>query len=287
MVSPVVGCVGCLFRRDHLVDIGEDKAVSDIECSRHKRFAFTLVELLVVISIIAVLLAVLMPSLNRAREQAKRVTCASNVKQIGLGLTMYALENNDNFPLHTTQPWLHDLSYLTSDWIIKSGASKNTFYCPSERKRRAEDPRFWRFSQAYAGQMYDPEPTDLVARAGNYRVTGYFLIMDTIVGRTPNPRLQRGEPEKIWVRKLTTKQPARAELVTDTTYSDYYSLNLAKFMGMQGSAQWLKWGITDDTNHMAAGGKPLGTNVLFVDGHTSWRPFNQMAWRIGWPYHWW
>ncbi|MHB9071533.1 MAG: DUF1559 family PulG-like putative transporter [Sedimentisphaerales bacterium] len=51
--------------------------------------AFTLVELLVVISIIALLLAILMPSLNKARESAIKTTCKSNIKQIGLGLYMY------------------------------------------------------------------------------------------------------------------------------------------------------------------------------------------------------
>lgn len=60
--------------------------------------AFTLVELLVVISIIAVLLAVLMPSLNKAREMAKTTICRSNFKQLGLGLFMYANNNNNKWP---------------------------------------------------------------------------------------------------------------------------------------------------------------------------------------------
>jgi prepilin-type N-terminal cleavage/methylation domain-containing protein/prepilin-type processing-associated H-X9-DG protein len=248
--------------------------------------AFTLVELLVVIAIIALLLSLLIPSLGRAREQARRAVCGSNVRQIGLGLIMYALNNDDNLPLHTTQPWLHDVSYLTSDWIINSGASRKTFYCPSERKRRPEDPRFWNFSQAYADD-YGPEPTDLTLRRSLYRVTGYFFIMDTIVGRSPAPRTGLNEPAKVWVRRITLPRPAAAELVTDTTYSNYYTEKRATFIEMPGSAQWLKWKITDDTNHLAAKGKPSGTNILFVDGHVSWRPFAQMGWRIGWPYHWW
>ncbi len=60
--------------------------------------AFTLIELLVVIAIIALLLAILMPSLRRARDQAKGVTCRNNLKQIGLAFTLYTEDNEGKFP---------------------------------------------------------------------------------------------------------------------------------------------------------------------------------------------
>jgi len=61
----------------------------------NRRSGFTLIELLVVIAIIAILMAILMPALNRAREQGKRIVCESNLKQLTLAWIMYADENDD------------------------------------------------------------------------------------------------------------------------------------------------------------------------------------------------
>jgi prepilin-type N-terminal cleavage/methylation domain-containing protein/prepilin-type processing-associated H-X9-DG protein len=63
-----------------------------------RRRAFTLVELLVVIGIIAVLIALLLPALTKAREQANNVACRSNLQQVATATRMYANENRDKYP---------------------------------------------------------------------------------------------------------------------------------------------------------------------------------------------
>jgi len=100
------------------------------------RKAFTLIELLVVIAIIALLMAILMPALNRAKEQSRTVTCLSNLRQIGVAAQMYADAWNNQIPRGAWSqapiPWfVLYLPYLSHQQNMKDYRSVGIYRCPS------------------------------------------------------------------------------------------------------------------------------------------------------------
>jgi prepilin-type N-terminal cleavage/methylation domain-containing protein/prepilin-type processing-associated H-X9-DG protein len=102
-----------------------------------KRSAFTLIEILVVVAILALLAAILFPAFTRAREAARAISCVSNLKQIGMGLAMYSEDYAGRYPIAGGDiawdavdagtgngPWMQQMqSYLKSRQI---------FHCPSD-----------------------------------------------------------------------------------------------------------------------------------------------------------
>src|SRR5687768_13551467 len=94
-------CSACsvISRRKHSEFVSRQQTrIANRESRITNHAAFTLIELLVVVAIIAVLAAMLLPSLQGARDAAKTMHCLNNLKQISIAAYMYAGDNNDNFP---------------------------------------------------------------------------------------------------------------------------------------------------------------------------------------------
>jgi prepilin-type N-terminal cleavage/methylation domain-containing protein/prepilin-type processing-associated H-X9-DG protein len=106
--------------------------------AKHRR-AFTLVELLVVIAIIAILAAMLLPALSAAKQKAWMISCNSNLRQVGLGMRMFADDNSEFYPesgtkilwgINDVAPTIGSGQRGWMEQIISYTASTNVYHCP-------------------------------------------------------------------------------------------------------------------------------------------------------------
>jgi len=202
-----------------------------------RKSGFTLIELLVVIAIIAILAAILFPAFARARENARRASCQSNLKQIALGFAQYTQDYDGRYPFGcinfnsagaalSTEPWWNDgITSFDTVWMgmlqpyLKS---KQIFLCPSQ----------------------SPKPTDPIRQT----YTGYAYNTEYIGGCGTNPHVS---PPPISETKI--EFPALTGVTLDSGL--FYA----------------NWEQANGSNYLRVNDRHFdGVNVQFADGHVKW-----------------
>ncbi len=207
-----------------------------------RRKGFTLIELLVVVAIIAILMAVLMPAMSRAREQGKRAVCLNNVKQFGLSWVLYADENDQMLVNACTVPGTEGHADRTKEpcWLYFSGETWTT----DQRITGIKDGAMW----PYITQLDIYKcPTGIRGEVNTYAIVD---AMNGAMSSIP------GVSKLVIKKKTQIKRPGERLVYVDEgktstqSWTIYYDRE--------------SWWDAPPVRHGA------GTNFSFADGHAEY-----------------
>lgn len=221
-----------------------------------RKHAFTLIELLVVVAIVVLLLAILLPSMRQAVESARRTTCASNLRQIGIAFVTYASDSQTQLPQIGPGPsrfyGTHQISYLWESQIADTlfnqylGRSVGVLTCPNF---------VLTLDQFELGTASTP---------GIYRLTWY----PGLTSRRYDPNVPPFEED----HTRDANGDGKDDNFRPDTVTHGHSSTLALTMDLTEEVDIGVWSVA----HPDISGKPAGGNAVYLDLHTSWSNFGQM-----------
>ncbi len=240
---------------------------------RPRPHGFTLLELLVVVSVIALLVALLLPAMEMAREAANTSVCGSNMKQIGMGLHLYVHDHDNLFPVgwlgfspgslaslsgnahikvwDIVRPYTGDTSGQIADSVAR------TYECPSDRGQ-------------LPGYPNGPRPGNLFSQTGSSYCfnTGAWTLNTTIRMRVQPPSLNLlWHNWGCWGRQADNfRSTARQVMLAEWSFYWLISQEWGPYPSGWGDGRWFVF-------HGQLGATPEGDdvkmNLAFVDGHVA------------------
>jgi prepilin-type N-terminal cleavage/methylation domain-containing protein/prepilin-type processing-associated H-X9-DG protein len=219
-----------------------------------RRFGFTLIELLVVIAIIAVLMAILMPAMHRAKEQGQRAACLNNVKNLQLAWLIYADDNDDKIVCGDAGEYgvrKGEIFWVQKDWV----ANNPTGLTPAQR-----------IDAIRKGGLYPYTKTEKVYRCpqGVKGETRTYSVADSMNCKGWDAR-----------RVMMTKKSAIKNPTTRIVFLDDGGEGFAHMGGWTTYATEEMWWDPPPVRH------GNGTNFSYVDGHIDyhkWEDDRTIAW---------